>query len=155
MHVYHLDAALSHLCLVIPHHLLQTHTHRPLRLPTKTLLRPCRIRPPLLWIIRRDRLVHNLHALRSLDPILILHLFDDITHELGKLTNGKLVTIADINRPRLVRVHERNETIDKIMYVLKGPGLLAVSVDSHVFAFEGLDDEVGDDTSIVWVHWMT
>ena len=41
------------------------------------------------------------------------------------------------------------------MHVLEGSGLLSVTVDGHVLALEGLDDEVGDDTAVVGVHTRT
>lgn len=38
------------------------------------------------------------------------------------------------------------------MDVLEGSGLLSVSVNGHILTLEGLDNEVGDDSTIVRVH---
>jgi hypothetical protein len=37
--------------------------------------------------------------------------------------------------------------------VLERPRLGAVAVDSHVLAFQGLDDEVGHNTAVIRVHY--
>ncbi len=52
------------------------------------------------------------------------------------------------------QTHE-DKTIDEIMDVLEGPGLHTITVDGHVLTLQGLDDEVGDDTTIVRVHSRT
>jgi hypothetical protein len=71
---------------------------------------------------------------------------------LGKLQDGKLVAGTNVDRSGLVTVHEEDETINEIVDVLERSGLLSVTVDGHVLTLEGLDDEVGDDSTVVRVH---
>jgi hypothetical protein len=49
---------------------------------------------------------------------LLLDLFDDLPDGLGKLENGELVGVADVDRSGLVRVHEEDETVDEVVDVL-------------------------------------
>ena len=80
-----------------------------------------------------------------------------LTHSdsLGKLQDGKLVTVTNVDGSGLVTVHEQDQTIDQIVNVLERSGLGSITVNSHVFTLEGLDDKVGNDSSVVWVHPWT
>lgn len=71
---------------------------------------------------------------------------------LGELEDGELVTVTDVDGSGLGTVHEENETVDQVVDVLERSGLRTVTVDSHVFTLESLDDEVGDDSAVVRVH---
>jgi hypothetical protein len=57
-----LEATLGHLGLVVSHHLLETHTHRPARLPIERGLSTRRIRPALLRVILRQTLMYDIDA---------------------------------------------------------------------------------------------
>lgn len=148
-----LEAALGHLRLVVPYHLLKAHPDRPAGLPVQDFLRARRVRAPLLRVVRRHGvIIHNIDAPLEWDSILPLNLLDDLAHELRKVPDGELVAVPDVHGARLVRVHERDQAIDEVVDVLEGPSLLAVSVDRHVFALECLHDEVGHDAAIGRVH---
>ena len=62
------------------------------------------------------------------------------------------MTATDVDWSRLVTVHEEDKTINQIVNILERSSLLSVTVDGHVLTLEGLDDEVGNDSSVVWVH---
>ena len=149
-----LDTSIRHLGLVVPDHLLQTHTHRPPRLPVERLFGSGSVGPPLLRVISRHRLVDNLDASRTLDAVFILDLLHNLPHEFGEFTNGELVAVSDVDRPRLVRVHERDETVDEVVDVLERARLRAVAVHGHVLAPKSLDDEIGNNASVGWIHWI-
>jgi hypothetical protein len=103
--------------------------------------------------------------------VLLLNLLDDLSDGLGKLEDGELVRVSDVDGSGLVRVHEEDETVDKVVNVLhdcrEGKGrsqvsveehkerkgrqgmadlerssLLSVTVDGHVLTLESLDDAV-------------
>lgn len=150
--MYVLQTTFSHLGLVVPDHLLQSHANRPARLPTERFLRSRGVRAAFLRIVSGYGLVHDVDALLALDIVLVLHLFDDITDKFSELPNRELVPVANIDGPGFIRVHEKNQAIDEVVDILEGSGLLAVSIDRHIFAFEGLDNKVGDNTAIIWVH---
>ena len=147
----HLEASLSHLRLVVAYHLLETHADRPARLPVEDLLSAGGVGPALLGVVRGHGLVHDVDA-RRVDAVLLLDLLDDLADELGKLANGELVTVADVDGTRLVRVHERDEAINEVVDVLEGAGLLAVAVHGHVLTAKRLDNEVRHDTAVKGVH---
>jgi hypothetical protein len=77
-----------------------------------------------------------------------------VTHpdSFGELDDSELVTVTDVNGSSLGSVHEENQTIHKIVDVLEGSGLATVTVHGHILALERLDDEVGDNSAVVWVH---
>ncbi len=137
-----LEAAFGHFRLVVAHHLLQSHPNGPPGLPLQALLGTGGIRPPLLGVVSRDRLVHNFRATRRQVSVLFLHLLDDLANQLGKLANGELITVTDVDWAGLIRVHKRDETVDEVVHVLEGPSLLAVTIHGEVFALECLNDEV-------------
>jgi hypothetical protein len=60
--------------------------------------------------------------------------------------------VTDVDRSGVWTVHKEDKTVDEIVDVLERPGLLTVTVDSHILALESLDDEVGDDSAVVGVH---
>lgn len=147
-----LKASFDHFGLVVPHHLLQTHPDGPPRLPIKDLLGPCGIGPPPLRVVGGNGLVDDVNTPIALHTILVLDLLHDFTDELSKLTDSEFVAVTDVDGTRLVRVHESDHAVDEIMNVLERTRLLTVTVDRHVLAFEGLDDEVGDNTAVEGVH---
>jgi len=71
---------------------------------------------------------------------------------LGELEDGKLVTVTNVDGSGLGTVHEQDQTIDQIMDVLERSSLRTITVDGHVFTLQSLNDKVGNDSSIVWVH---
>ena len=50
---------------------------------------------------------------------------------LGKLEDRVLLRVADVDRKRVVSVHQRHETIHQIADVLKRARLLAVAIHLH------------------------
>lgn len=111
----------------------------------------------------------NVDSLGKRVTLLLLDLLDNVLDEgqqgskqrgerythsdsLGKLENGKLVTVTNVDGSGLGTVHEQDQTVDQIVNVLERSGLRSITVDSHVLTLEGLDDEVGNDSSVVWVH---
>lgn len=81
--------------------------------------------------------------------ILALDFLDDVTDVLCESQDGEFIAVSDVNRASLVRVHQRDQPIHKIMDVLEGARLLAVAVHSHIFALQRLDNKVGDYTAII------
>src|SRR5262249_36924115 len=125
---------------------------RPLGFPIQYLLGPGRIWPPLLRIVDGHGLINDVDASRALDAILVLDFLHDLPHELGKLAYGEFVAVPDVDGSGLFGAHERDETVDEVVDVLERACLGPVAVYGHVLASEGLDDEVGDDTAVGWVH---
>ena len=74
---------------------------------------------------------------------------------LGELKDGEFVTVTDVDGSGLGTVHEQDQTIDQIVDVLERSSLGTITVNSHVFTLESLDDKVGNDSSVVWVHSWT
>jgi len=137
-----LETPFRELRLVISDHLLKTHIDGPLGLPPEGLLSTSRVRSSLLRIIRRDRLVNNIHRWAFHPVILLLHLPHRVPNPLGKVPDRELVTVTNVHWPRLVRVHQRNETVDQIVNVLERPGLGTVPINGHVLPPKRLHDEV-------------
>ena len=147
-----LNATFSHLRLVVPYHLFQSHTDSPLGLPLEALFGSGGVGTTHLGVVSRDGFVNDVDTASALDTILVLNLLNNIADEFGKFSNGELVSVTNVNWTRLIRVHERDETVDEVMDVLEGASLFSVTVDSHIFTLERLDDKVRDDASIIGVH---
>ena len=78
---------------------------------------------------------------------------DLLENELGELEHGEFSGVADIDRTGdAFRVHEADEAFDEVVDIAEGAGLGAVTVDGDVFPFEGLDDEVGNNATVVRQH---
>jgi hypothetical protein len=63
--------------------------------------------------------------------------------------------VTNVDGSGLGTVHEQDQTIDQIVDVLERSSLGTITVNSHVFTLESLDDKVGNDSSVVWVHSWT
>ena len=74
---------------------------------------------------------------------------------LGELKDSEFITVTDVDGSSLGTVHEQDQTIDQIVDVLERSSLGTITVNSHVFTLESLDDKVGNDSSVVWVHSWT
>src|SRR5258707_573693 len=107
-----LEAALGHLGLVIPHHLLKTHAHSPTRLPFKRCLGTRRVGPTLLRVILWQALIYDIDAAGSGDTIFALPVFDDVADEVGKFENCEFVAIAEVDGSCLARIHQRDQAVD-------------------------------------------
>ena len=81
-----------------------------------------------------------------------LDVLDDVADEVRKFEDGELVAVAEVDGPGVVRAHERDQPVDEVVDILEGSRLGAVAVDGQVFAAERLDDKVGDDAPVEWVH---
>mmetsp|Transcript_12336 Transcript_12336/g.31881 ORF Transcript_12336/g.31881 Transcript_12336/m.31881 type:complete len:224 (-) Transcript_12336:663-1334(-) len=114
---------------------------RHLWLPTNVLASHGDVGLALLGIVRGLGPVHNGRVGFCL-----------LDYQLSKLFDRVLVRVAEVARLVVVRVHELEEALDKVVYVLEGARGLAVPVDGDVLALEGLDDEVGHHTPVVRVH---
>ena len=147
-----LEATLGHFSLVILHHLLETHVHRPARLPIERCLGTGRVRPALLRVVLGQTLVDDVDAAGLGDAVGALDVLDDLAHELRKLEDGELVAVAEVDRARLGRVHERDQAVDQIVDVLERARLRAVAVHGQVFPAQRLHDKVGHHAAVVRVH---
>ena len=146
-------ASLSHLGLVVPYHLLETHFDGPAGLPVEGRLGARRVRATLLRVVLGEALMDDIDAARDWFSICALDLLYDITDELRKLEYSELVAVADVDGASLGRVHERDQSVYQVVNVLERACLRAVAVDSQVLSAQRLHDEVGHYTSVVWVHW--
>lgn len=115
-----------------------------LRLPSNDLFSLGDVRATLLRVIGESRHVANLGRL--------VYLFDN---EFGKLLDGVLDGVSNVDGESVVGFHELNEPVDEVVDVLEGAGLAPITVNCNVLAFKGLDDEVGDDTSVMLIHTRT
>ena len=52
-------------------------------------------------------------------------------YELGKVPDGVLVRVANIDGLAVVAVHEQDEPPDQVAHVLEGPGLVPRPVDGQ------------------------
>ena len=78
---------------------------------------------------------------------------DLLENKLGELEHGEFSGIADIyGTGDAFRVHEADEAFDEVVDIAEGAGLGAIAIDGNVFPFEGLDDEVGNDATVVGQH---
>ncbi len=148
----HSKAALGHLGLVVPHHLLEAHADRPAGLPVEGRLGACRVGAALLRVVLGEALMDDVDAAGSGDAVSALYVLDDIADELSKLEDGELVAVAEVDGARLGRVHERDEAVHEVVDVLERARLRAVAVDGQVLPAQRLHDEVGDDAPVVRVH---
>ena len=146
------EAALGHLGLVVPDHLLEAHAHRPARLPFERGLGARGVRAALLRVILRQALVDDVDLAGRGDAVGALHVLDDVADEAGEFEDGELVAVAEVDRPRLARVHERDQAVDEVVDVLERARLRAVAVHGQVLAAQGLHDKVGDDAAVERVH---
>ena len=146
------EAALGHLGLVVPDHLLKTHAHRPARLPLERGLGARGVRAALLRVVLRQALVDDVDPAGRGDAVGALHVLDNVADEAGELEDGELVAVAEVDRPRLARVHERDQAVDEVVDVLERARLRAVAVHGQVLAAQGLHDKVGDDAAVERVH---
>lgn len=71
---------------------------------------------------------------------------------LGKLEDGKFVTVTNVDGSGLGAVHQEDETVNQVVDVLERSSLGSITVDGHVLALERLDDKVRDDSAVVGVH---
>ena len=77
---------------------------------------------------------------------------DLLENELGELEHGEFSGVANIDRTGdAFRVHEADEAFDEVVDIAEGAGLGAVTIDGDVF-LEGLDNEVGNDATVVRQH---
>jgi hypothetical protein len=65
---------------------------------------------------------------------------DEVADGLGKLQHGVLVGVANVDGVGKVRVHEADETFDKVADVLKRARLVAIAVHGHVLALKRLEE---------------
>lgn len=116
---------------------------RHLRFPSELAFRERDIGLPLLGVVRRKRLEHELRLSSR-----------DLDHLLGELEHRKLAGVADVDRSGKVRprVHHEHERVDEVVDVAERPRLLAVAVDGDILAPKGLHDEVAHDAPVVRVH---
>ena len=96
----------------------------------------------LKWIIARERVKAELGTAADL-----------LKDELGEFKHSEFSRVTDINGPRdAFGVHEADEAFDEVVDIAEGAGLGAVTIDGDILAFKGLNDEVGNDASVVRQH---
>src|SRR5262245_40203535 len=123
--------------------LLETRHELDARLPAELLAGKRDVRPTLLGIVRRQRLVEDLRARAG-----------QLDGQSSEFRDRELVWIAEIDRPDELfrRSHETEEAVDEVVDVAEGAGLASVSVDCDRIAAQRLDEEVGDDAPVVGLH---
>lgn len=166
-----LDFTSSHLGGVVSDHLLNTVTdmknkfsrlrmiqiHKihlrngPSGFPTKSLFGSGGVGPSSLGVILGQVLVDDFGSL-LVGTFLLLNLGNNFLDVLGEFLDGELVRGTNVDRSGLGTIHEQDQTVNQIVDVLERPGLGTVTVDGHVFTLQGLDDKVGDNSTIVRVH---
>lgn len=147
-----LKVSFVHLSFVIADHLFEAHADVPAGLPLQRLLGAGGIGATLLGVIGRDGLVDDVDTASAFDAFFVLNLLHDVANKFSELADGEFITVSDVDRAAFVRVHEGDHAIDEVVNVLERTSLRSITVDGHVFAFKGLDDEVRDHTSIEGVH---
>lgn len=79
-----------------------------------------------------------------------------LEHEFCQLEHGELTRVAKVHRTdNLLLLHEAHESLDEIVDIAEGAGLGTLTVNREILTLQGLNDEVGDDASIVWKHART
>jgi hypothetical protein len=147
----HLELTGPDLGRVVSDHLLNSLLNSPPGLPAQNLLGTGGVSPSLLGVITGQVLVDDVDP--SLEgTLLLLDLLDDIPDSLGKLEDGELVGRSNVDGTRVGSVHQQDKTVDQVVDVLERSGLGTVTVNGHVLTLEGLDDEVGNNTTVVRVH---
>jgi len=71
---------------------------------------------------------------------------------LGEFEHGEFAGVSDVDGRGLTALHEADEAFDEVIDVAEGAGLSAVAVYRNILATKGLNDEVGDDASVIGVH---
>ena len=76
-----------------------------------------------------------------------------LENELGELEHGEFSGVADIDGTcDAFGIHEADEAFNEVVNIAEGAGLGAVTIDGDILAFKGLNDEVGNDASVVRQH---
>src|SRR5690554_4901237 len=109
---------------------LEALTERHLRLPAEDLLCLGRVGTTNRRVVNRSRDV--------LDARMIA---DDVLDQLGQLTNGDLLRIADIDRTGLLGEHEPKDPLDEVVHVAERPRLAPVTVHGKRPVLEGRLEE--------------
>lgn len=78
---------------------------------------------------------------------------DMLKDELGEFKYSEFSGVADIDRTGdAFCVHETDKAFDKVVDVAEGASLGAVAIDGDILAFKGLNNEVGNDASVIGKH---
>ena len=81
---------------------------------------------------------------------------DLLKNEFGQLEHGELTWVAKVHgADNLLLLHEAHESVDEIVNKAEGSGLGTLAVNSKIPTLEGLNDEVGDHSSIIGEHART
>jgi len=115
-----------------------------LRLPSKELAGLGDIGLSLLRIVRRKWLEDNL-GLRV----------DDVLDSVGKLKNGVFSRVSDVDRAHVVSVHKADESIHLVVNVAEAASLVTLTVNGDGLVAKRLDNEVADNTAIIFKHART
>src|SRR5262249_42846186 len=94
-----------------------------LRLPTQQLPGPRDVRLALLWVVGRQRLVHE----RALAP-------GQLQDLVGELTDRDLRRVPDVHGQVVVGVEQLVDAVHQVGDVAEAPRLLAVAVDGEGLA---------------------
>lgn len=81
---------------------------------------------------------------------------DLLKNEFGQLEHGELTWVAKVHwSDNLLLLHEAHESFDEIVDIAEGSGLGTLAVNREILSLEGLNDEVGDNATIVGKHART
>src|SRR5215203_1384553 len=111
--------------------------------PTELTQGQIDIRLPLPGIVGRQRQELSLRpAPRQLD------------HEVYKLQHRELDRVAQVDRARdfVCRLHQTNQTVDKVLDIAERARLLSVAIDRYRLILQRLYNEVGNDATIIGAH---
>ena len=115
--------------------------HIDLGFPPEHRTRQRDVGPALHGIVLRQRPVLD----RRLRP-------GDLENEIGELGDRVLVGVADVHRPHVARLEQRELPVDLVVDVAEAARLRAVAIEREGIAAKRLHDEVGDDTTVVGSH---
>jgi len=100
------------------------------------------VRPALFWIIGWQRLVHDLRFAA-----------DHLHGQFCELKHREFIGVAKIERTNRLRLlHEAAEPFNQITDKAEGTCLRAIAINGEILAAQRLDNEIGDDATVVGQH---
>jgi hypothetical protein len=120
---------------------LKTLAQRHLRRPAEQLLSQRDVRPALLGIVDRQRLVHDLRA-RS----------RQLLHGLRQFEQRELIGIADVHRVVMPGLRQRDDAADEVADVAERARLAAIAEHRQRSVRERLAQERRDRAAVVRTH---
>ena len=79
-----------------------------------------------------------------------------LEYKLSQLKHGEFTGVPEVHgTDDLLLLHEAHESLDKIVDIAEGAGLGPLAINSEILTLQGLNDEVGDNASIIGQHART